>query len=243
MIKIVDLKKRFGEKEVLKGVNLVIRDGEDIAILGKSGEGKSVLLKHVIGLLKPDSGSVIVDGIDITELSKMELYKVRKHFSYVFQGAALFDSMTVYENIALSLRERGLSEAEIKNRVMEALDLVGLAGIETLFPAELSGGMKKRVGLARAIVSRPKYLLYDEPTTGLDVITTWKINKLIKKLNKIEGITGILVTHDIRGALFTSDKIALLSNGLIVEVIESKRYKEAKSEELRDFLEASGLVD
>ena len=243
MIEIINLKKSFGEKEVLKGVNLIINDGEDIAILGKSGEGKSVFLKHVIGLLKPDEGRVIVDGVDITKLSKRELYKMRRDFSYVFQGAALFDSMTVYENIALPLRERGFSETEIKSRVEEALYLVDLEGIGELFPAELSGGMKKRVGLARAIVSRPKYLLYDEPTTGLDVLTAWKIDKLIRKLNKMEDITGILVTHDIRGALYTSDKIALLNNGIIVEVIESKRFKEAKSPDLREFLEAGGLLN
>ncbi len=242
MIEIIDLHKSFGDKEVLKGVNLTIKDGEDIAILGKSGEGKSVFLKHVIGLLKPDKGSVIVDGVDITKLSKRALYRLRKNFSYVFQGAALFDSMTVYENIALPLRERGFSENEVKSRVEEALYLVDLEGIENLYPAELSGGMKKRVGLARAIVSKPKYLLYDEPTTGLDVLTAWKINKLIKKLNKMEGITGVLVTHDIRGALYTSDKIALLNNGVIIEVIESKRYFEAKSPELREFLESGGLL-
>lgn len=242
MIEITGLRKRFGEKEVLKGVNLTIKDGEDIAILGKSGEGKSVFLKHVIGLLKPDEGSIKVDGIDITKLTKRDLYKIRRNFSYVFQGAALFDSLTVFENIALPLRERGFSENEIKNRVEEALSLVDLEGIEHLYPAELSGGMKKRVGLARAIVSKPKYLLYDEPTTGLDVLTAWKINKLIKKINKLEGTTGILVTHDIRGAIYTSDKIALLSNGVIVEIIESNRYKEAKTQKLKEFLIAGGFL-
>lgn len=243
MIEVINLKKRFGEKEVLKGVNLTIEDGEDIAILGKSGEGKSVFLKHIIGLLKPDEGSVLVDGIDITKLSKRELYQIRRSFSYVFQGAALFDSLTVFENIALPLRERAFSEREIKDRVKEALSLVDLDGIEELYPAALSGGMKKRVGLARAIVSKPRYLLYDEPTTGLDVITAWRINKLIKKINKMEGTTGILVTHDIRGALYTSDKIALLSDGVIAEIIESSRYKEAKTEKLREFLEAGGFLD
>ena len=243
MIEIKNLKKSFEDKEVLKGVNLTILDGEDIAILGKSGEGKSVFLKHIIGLLKPDEGDIIVDGVDITKLSKTELYKIRRKFSYVFQGAALFDSLTVYDNIALPLRERGVREEEIREKVREALYLVDLEGTEDLYPAELSGGMKKRVGFARAIVSKPRYLLYDEPTTGLDVLTSWKINKLIKKLNKMEGITGILVTHDIRSALYTSDKIALLKDGIIVEIIESSRYKEAKTEELREFLRAGGLIE
>ncbi len=243
MIEVRGLKKSFGEKEVLKGINLSILDGEDVAILGKSGEGKSVFLKHIIGLLKPDEGSVMVDGIDITELSKHELYKIRRKFSYVFQGAALFDSMTVFENIALPLRERGFAGSEIKERVDEALSLVDLEGTQDLYPAELSGGMKKRVGFARAIVSKPKYLLYDEPTTGLDVLTSWKINKLIKKLNKMGGVTGILVTHDIRSALYTSDKIALLNNGIIVEVIESQKYKDARTEELREFLRAGGFLE
>lgn len=243
MIEVINLKKSFDNKRVLKGVNLTILDGEDIAILGKSGEGKSVFLKHIIGLLKPDEGAILVDGVDITKLSKTELYKIRRKFSYVFQGAALFDSLTVYENIALPLRERGLSEEEIRKKVKEALWLVDLDGTENLYPAELSGGMKKRVGFARAIVSTPKYLLYDEPTTGLDVLTSWKINKLIKKLNKMKGITGILVTHDIRSALYTSDKIALLKDGVIVEIIESSRYKDAKTEELREFLQAGGLLE
>lgn len=217
MIEIVDLYKSFGENQVLRGVNLKINKGETVVVLGRSGCGKSVLLKHIIGLLKPDKGKIFVDGEDITTFKNEKLYKLRQRFGMLFQGSALFDSMTVEENVALGLREhRLLPENKIKEKVKEKLKLVGLSELEDLKPAELSGGMKKRVGLARSIAMDPEFVLYDEPTTGLDPIMADAINQLLIELRNKLSITSIAVTHDITSAYKIADRIALLYQGKIV---------------------------
>ena len=192
MIKIVDLHKKFGKQEVLEGINLEIKAGEITAIIGRSGSGKTVLVKHIVGLLKPDKGHIFIDGIDITQADNKTLNQIRKRFGMLFQEAALFDSMTVGENIAFPLREHTkLSEREIKRIVKEKLELVGLPGVENKMPSEISGGMKKRVGLARAIVLEPEIIIYDEPTTGLDPISSASIYELILEMEKRLGVTSI----------------------------------------------------
>jgi phospholipid/cholesterol/gamma-HCH transport system ATP-binding protein len=209
--------KRFGAKEVLRGVDLDIPDGQAITIIGRSGTGKSILLKHLIGLILPDQGKVVVDGKDLTLLEYDELSDVRRSFGMLFQMAALFDSMTVGENVGLALREHTkLPKSEIARRVAEKLEMVGLPGIEELKPASLSGGMRKRVGLARAIAMEPRYVLYDEPTTGLDPVTADAINVLIKDLQRKLGITSVVVTHDMKSAEYVSDRICMLHEGRII---------------------------
>lgn len=217
MIEIVDVHKSFGANKVLQGVNLTIKEGEALAIIGKSGCGKSVLLKHIVGLLVPDSGYVKVEGQNLHELSEKELYKIRTKFGFLFQGAALFDSLTVEENISLALVENdfNLSKNEIEKIVAEKLELVGLSKIEKLKPAELSGGMKKRVGLARALVTEPTYILYDEPTTGLDPLMSDSIDDLIKELNEKINVTSIIVTHDMFSVKNIADKVAMMHEGKI----------------------------
>ena len=217
MIEVVNLHKSFGANRVLNGVNLKIKEGETLAIIGKSGSGKSVLLKHIVGLLFPDKGYVVVGNEKIEPNNMKKLYEIRRKFGYLFQGAALFDSMTVGENIALPLveNEYDFSLKEISNKVKEKLELVGLPGIEELKPAELSGGMKKRVGLARALITEPEYILYDEPTTGLDPIMSDSIDELIKDLSEKLNVTSIVVTHDMFSVKNVSDKIAMLYEGKI----------------------------
>ncbi len=217
MIKIVNLHKSFNSNKVLNGVNLSINEGETLAIIGKSGSGKSVLLKHIVGLLFPDEGYVMVGNEKINPDNQQKLYEIRRKFGYLFQGAALFDSMTVGENIALPLVENdyGLSQDEIMRRVREKLELVGLPGTENMKPAELSGGMKKRVGLARALVTEPQYILYDEPTTGLDPIMSDSIDELIRDLAEKLNVTSIVVTHDMFSVKNVSDRIAMLHEGKI----------------------------
>lgn len=213
MIEVRDLWKQFGPKSVLKGVSLTIPDGQALTILGRSGGGKSVLLKHLIGLTRPDRGQVLVDGQDITVMNHDQLAEVRHKFGMLFQMAALFDSMTVGENVGLGLREhRKLPPAEIDARVSELLGMVGLPGIEHLKPASLSGGMRKRVGLARAIAMNPNYVLYDEPTTGLDPITSLTVDAEIIKLRDLENVTSVLVTHQLRDAFYVATHGAT-SNG------------------------------
>jgi phospholipid/cholesterol/gamma-HCH transport system ATP-binding protein len=208
--------KQLGAKQVLEGLDLEIPTGLTTVILGRSGTGKSVLLKHIIGLMHPDEGTIEVDGVDIAHLNEAELNEVRKSFGMLFQGAALFDSLTVGENIALPLREHTrLSESEIHGRIAERLAWVGLKGVETMKPASLSGGMKKRVGLARAIAMDVKYILYDEPTTGLDPIMSDVINNLIRSLQKRMGITSVVVTHDLHSAWKVGDRLALLHEGRV----------------------------
>ena len=217
MIVVKQLEKRFGAKKVLNGLDLTITDGESLVIIGRSGCGKSVLLKHIIGLLKPDSGHIFIDERDITAMNDAELNELRKRFGMVFQGAALFDSMTVAENVALPMREHArMSEQAIRDRVTEKLRLVGLEGVEDVHPASLSGGMKKRVGLARAMAIDPEFILYDEPTTGLDPIMADAINDLIRSLQTKLAITSVAVTHDMRSAYKIGDRIAMLHGGKII---------------------------
>ena len=216
MIQIENLHKSFDGNHVLRGVDLEIRTGEVMVILGLSGCGKSVLLKHIIGLMAPDKGRVVVDGIEISSLTKKEMYKVRRKFGMLFQSAALFDSMTVYENVSLSLTEHTrMTETEKRKIVKEKLEVVGLSNTEDLYPAALSGGMRKRVGLARAICMDPAFVLYDEPTTGLDPIIADTINDLIVRLQERLNITSIVVTHDMRSAFIIADRMAMLSEGII----------------------------
>jgi len=217
MIKIHNLHKSFSGKIVLRGVDLTIEDGERLVIIGRSGCGKSVLLKHIINLMQPDDGYILVDDIAIRKVSQKDLFMLRKQFGFLFQGAALFDSMTVCENIALPLREHtNLTDQDVKSKVAEKLNLVGLPGIEDLKPAELSGGMKKRVGLARALIMDPKYILYDEPTTGLDPIMAANIDKLIVELSEKLNVTSIVVTHDMQSVEKVADRVVMLHNGKII---------------------------
>jgi len=217
MIQVINLNKSFGDKKVLKDLNLNIESGITEVIIGRSGCGKSVLLKHIIGILKPDSGQVIIDEQDVTKVTPKELNKIRLNFGMLFQGAALFDSLTVHENVGFNLIEHtDLDSQTIAKRVKEALSLVGLEGIEDLYPAELSGGMKKRVGLARAICIKPKIILYDEPTTGVDPIMADAINELIIDLQKKLDITSVVVTHDMVSAYKIGTKISMLYDGKII---------------------------
>ena len=217
MVQVIGLRKDLGGKAVLQGVDLDIRRGETTVIMGPSGCGKSVLLKHVIGLLRPDSGQVLVDGENVPTLSARGLKHLRQRMGVLFQGSALFDSLDVFENVAFMLRQhRHMRHGELADAVREALELVSLGGTEKLKPAELSGGMRKRVALARAIVIRPELVLYDEPTTGLDPITARGINDLIRGLHERLGVTSVVVTHDVESALFVGSHIAMIENGRIV---------------------------
>ena len=216
-IKVVGVEKSFGDNRVLRGTDLKITRGETIVIIGRSGCGKSVLLKHMIGLLKPDKGKVFVDGTEVTTLGQRRLFELRQKFGMLFQSAALFDSLTVWENVGLGLIEHtDLPMDEIRSRAVEKLALVGLGGVEDIKPAELSGGMKKRVGLARAIAMDPEIILYDEPTTGLDPIMADVINELICNLKKTLSITSVAVTHDMTSAYKIGDRIAMLYEGQII---------------------------
>jgi phospholipid/cholesterol/gamma-HCH transport system ATP-binding protein len=217
MIEINNLYKSFGSKKVLNGINLTIEKGETLVIIGRSGEGKSVLIKHIVGLLTPDSGYVKVENEIVSEIKTKQLYELRKKFGFLFQGAALFDSMTVEENVSLPLVEsaNGYSLSEIQKTVAEKLELVGLPGIQKLKPAELSGGMKKRVGLARALITNPDYILYDEPTTGLDPIMSDSIDNLIKELEEKLKVTSVVVTHDMYSVKNVADRVAMMHEGKI----------------------------
>ena len=240
MIEIKDVYKSFGDNQVLRGVNLTINKGETAVIIGRSGCGKSVLLKLIIGLLKPDRGKILVNGDDITSLNASQLNKVRQKFGMVFQAAALLDSMTVDENVGLGLREHArLEEEQVKQKVKEKLKMVGLSGVEDQKPAALSGGMKKRVGLARAIAMDPEYVLYDEPTTGLDPIMADVINELIINLRNTISITSIAVTHDIVSAYKIADRIAMLYEGKIVFVGTPEEVKNTDHPVVRQFVEGS----
>lgn len=240
MIEIIDLYKKLGENDVLTGVNLEIKKGETLTIMGQSGCGKSVLLKHLIGILKPDKGTVKIDGIDIFNDERVRLSDIRKKFGVLFQNSALFDSMTVWENIGFMLKEhKKLPEAKIKKIVTEKLALVGLKNIEDKSPHELSGGMQKRVALARAISMEPEIVLYDEPTTGLDPIMAEIINELIISLSKKLSITSVVVTHDIRSAYEISDRIAFLFGGKITQLGLKEDIKHTTDPTLRQFLDGS----
>jgi phospholipid/cholesterol/gamma-HCH transport system ATP-binding protein len=216
MIEVRKLSKSFDGRPVLHDVDLTVEEGKTLVVLGRSGCGKSVVLKHLIGLMKPDSGEVLVDGEDIIGLPERRLTAVRRKIGMLFQSAALFDSMSVEGNLAFPLREQGMKdEKEIDARVAEALDMVELAGEQLKMPADLSGGMRKRVGLARTIVGRPRCVLYDEPTTGLDPITSDSINHLIRRLQRRLGVTSIVVTHDMKTAFHCADRVALLHEGRV----------------------------
>ncbi len=238
MIEIRNLYKSFGVKSVLSGTALTIAKGESLAIIGQSGCGKSVLLKHIVGLLKPDAGEVIVEGENIWQVSLERLYEIRQKFGVLFQGAALFDSMNVAENISLGLREHTLmSETAIAARVKDCLAMVGLSGSEDMKPSELSGGMKKRVGLARAIAMKPSYVLYDEPTTGLDPITADTINDLIIRLNERLHVTTVVVTHDMVSTYKVADRIVMLHDGKIIYSGTPSEVRETDNPVVRQFIE------
>jgi len=238
-----DVHKAYGGKQVLRGADLQVFRGEVLVILGGSGTGKSVTLRHMLGLEAPDAGRIIVEEEDITDLPEEELYRVRKKFGMLFQSGALFDSMTVFENIAFPLREHTeLSEEEIARAVREKLELVSLPGAEQLMPVDLSGGMRKRVGLARSIVLDPKMILYDEPTTGLDPINAQKINELIIDLQSKLNVTSVVVTHDIQSAFSVGDRIAFLNGGVFEWVGTMEQARDARHPVLREFFKASAVT-
>jgi phospholipid/cholesterol/gamma-HCH transport system ATP-binding protein len=238
MIELIDIYKSFGQKKVLQGVNLKIFTGQCMVILGRSGTGKSVLLKHIVGLIQPEKGKVIVDGVDINRISESRLYEIRRNIGFVFQGGGLFDSMDVFTNVALPLIERrNITEEDIKNRVMEVLELVDMEEAAYMMPSELSGGMRKRVAIARALVAKPQYILYDEPTTGLDPIISERINDLIIELNSQIGVTSVVVTHDIHSALRIADRIVLLSDGKVRVDVRREDVWNVPDPEFQNFLQ------
>ncbi|MEO8637176.1 MAG: ATP-binding cassette domain-containing protein [Gemmatimonadales bacterium] len=240
MIELKAVRKRFGQQVILDGVDFAVADGETAALLGPSGTGKSVLLKHIVGLIRQDSGTVTVDGQEVAKLKRKALRELRSTIGYVFQNGALFDSMDVFENIRLGITndEQFRDQAYAEERVARCLKMVNLAP-ETgpKYPAQISGGMRKRVGIARAIAGTPKYLLYDEPTSGLDPVNSDIIDELIKRLAGELGVTSIMVTHDVKGAFRVADRIALLTHGKIVEQGTPEHFKQSHVPEVREFLE------
>jgi phospholipid/cholesterol/gamma-HCH transport system ATP-binding protein len=240
MIVLKDLHKSFGSQLVLNGLNLEIPSGQITAVIGPSGEGKSVLLKHMIGLLRPDSGSVLVDGEEITTLSRRGMNQVREKFGMLFQNAALFDSLTVFENVAFPLQEKtDLSAAEIAQRVQDALLHVGLAGVDAKYPDELSGGMKKRVGLARALLMNPRIILFDEPTTGLDPVICRAIHQMIRDTHEKFGYTAVVVSHEIPEIFDISDTVAVLYRGTIIESGTPRQIQNSSHPVVRQFISGS----
>lgn len=236
-IQLLDLHKRFKKQKVLDGLNLSVPKGKITVVLGRSGVGKSVMLKHMIGLIRPDRGKVLVDGIDILTLDRHELNRFREKFGMLFQGAALFDSFNVFENVAFPLVEHtDFSPSKIEKIVKEKLALVGLHDIERKMPAELSGGMKKRVGLARAIALEPEIILYDEPTTGLDPVMTGSVDQLILKTQRELNITSVVISHDIESAFQIADKIAMIENGKIIAEGDPMTFKRSTHPFVRKFL-------
>jgi phospholipid/cholesterol/gamma-HCH transport system ATP-binding protein len=240
MIELYGLHKAFGKQVVLERVDFEVREGETVALMGPSGTGKSVLLKHIIGLIRPDRGTVIVDGKDVTTLKRNELSELRSRIGYVFQNGALFDSMNVFENVRLGITDQDkYNDPEYcSKRIAECIRLVNLpADTIEKFPAQLSGGMRKRVGIARAIAGNPKYLLYDEPTSGLDPVNADIIDGLVQRLDHELGVTSVMVTHDVRGAFRVADRLALLSEGTIVMQGTPQEFLESKNPKVREFLE------
>ncbi|MBX3368903.1 MAG: ATP-binding cassette domain-containing protein [Nitrospira sp.] len=243
MIKLVGVEKTLGKQAVLRGVDLTIPTGKLTTIIGRSGEGKSVLLKHIIGLMQPDRGEVWIDGTDIARLKGRALNEVRKKFAMLFQGAALFDSMTVFENVAFPLREKlRLKGDVVTRRVEEKLEQVGLKGMGHKFPAELSGGMRKRAGLARALVMEPEIILFDEPTTGLDPLMAKAIHDLIVAMQQQFRFTAVMVSHEIPEIFGISDYVAMLKNGRIAEMAPSSEFVKTSDEEIREFIFVGGTV-
>ena len=242
MISFVDVHKSFRDNHVLRGVFLDIEKGEIRVICGQSGSGKSVLIKNLIGLMKPDKGQIFVDGLEVTSLSEEALFQVRRKFGLLFQNAALFDSLTVAENVSFGLeRYTDLSPGEIRRRVTESLEMVGLRGVENLMPHELSGGMKKRVGLARAIAYRPEIILYDEPSTGIDPIRADAINDLIIAMKKEMGVTSIVITHDMISAYKVADRISMLYQGKIIETGTPGKIKKSSNPVVQQFITGSAV--
>jgi phospholipid/cholesterol/gamma-HCH transport system ATP-binding protein len=240
MIEIHALHKAFGKQVVLDRVDFEVREGETVALLGPSGTGKSVLLKHIIGLIKPDGGTVIVDGKDVTTLRRKELSEMRSQIGYVFQNGALFDSMNVFENVRLGITDESkYNDSDYcRQRIAECIRLVNLpADTIQKYPAQLSGGMRKRVGIARAIAGSPKYLLYDEPTSGLDPVNADIIDGLVQRLDNELGVTSVMVTHDVRGAFRVADRLALLSEGMIVMQGTPQEFRASTNPKVREFLE------
>lgn len=237
-IELRDIHKAFGTLEVLKGFTLTVDEGQTVAVIGASGSGKSVMLKHVVGLLHPDQGEVEVDGQKVNELDQEELYELRRTVGYVFQFAALFDSMTLEDNVGMGLRRiSGMSGEEIDARVTECLELVELEDFRESFPAELSGGQKKRAGLARAIATKPKYLLYDEPTTGLDPVTGTVIDRLILRTRDELGVTGLVITHDIESAFLIADRVGMLYDGRLRFIGTPEEVRACEDPVVRGFIE------
>lgn len=240
MVEVTNVYKSLGERSVLKGVNLAIRKGETFLIIGRSGAGKTVLLKNIIGLLRPDSGKIIIDNVDITQLDKKKLEKVRLQFGLVFQGSALFDFLTVEQNVGFYFYQHtALKKNEIKRMVEETLTLVGLEGIGNLYPYQLSGGMRKRVAIARAIIYNPKIIIYDEPTTGIDPISVDKIVSLIEDLHNRLKITSLVVTHDLEVGLKIADRLAFLLGGRIIFEGSKEDLKNTTDERVIQFMQGS----
>ena len=244
MIRLIDVYKSFGPKHVLRGFTLDVVEGETMVIIGYSGTGKSVAIKHIVGLLEPDAGQVIVDDLEVPTLPRRELYRLRARIGYVFQFAALFDSFTIGENVAMGLRkQQDLGEYDIQERVHEALALVDLPNVADRFPAELSGGMRKRVGIARAIALRPKYILYDEPTTGLDPVTSAVIDQLMVRMRDKLGVTGIVITHDMRSAYTVGTRIAMLYEGRVRQVGAVEEIQHSTDPIVRQFIEGRAELE
>jgi phospholipid/cholesterol/gamma-HCH transport system ATP-binding protein len=244
MIRLVDVHKSFGPKQVLNGFTLDVVEGETMVVIGYSGTGKSVAIKHIVGLLEPDRGEVWVDDMEVPRLPRRELYKMRARIGYVFQFAALFDSLSIGDNVAMGLRKQNeLTESEIAGRVDEALGLVDLPGVAERFPAELSGGMRKRVGIARAIALRPKYMLYDEPTTGLDPVTSAVIDQLMVRMRTKLGVTGVVITHDMRSAYTVGSRIAMLYRGRVRQVGTVQEIQRSSDPVVRQFIEGRAELE
>ncbi len=240
LIRFRNVRKAFGPKRIYSGLTLDIMRGETITVMGASGSGKSVMLKMLIGLLKPDAGEILFEGKDVATMSDDQLTEVRRRIAYLFQGAALFDSLSVGENVAYGLREQfwdTMSNAEILARVEQSLHLVGLPGIESMRPSDLSGGMKKRVGLARTLALQPAVILYDEPTTGLDPINTARINHLIVAIQRTLKLTSVVVTHDMGTAFTVSDRLAMIGKGRVLLVGTKEDFKNTTNPAVRDFIE------
>ncbi len=242
MIKILELSKAFRDNHVLQGVDLEIQEGESMVVIGGSGSGKSVLIKHIIGILRPDKGRIYVTGEDITQMNEQDLNRVRKKFGMLFQASALFDSLSVWENVGFGLKQHtDLSDQEIREKATEKLAMVGLYNVEDLRPSELSGGMQKRVGLARAIALEPQILLYDEPTTGLDPINADMINNLIIDMREKLNVTSVAITHDMVSAYKIADRIAMLYKGKILQIGTPKEIQDTENPYVRQFISGSAV--